>query len=1077
MRRRFLSLGLLGLLGLAVALAGGVSSSFAATPPVWGSAIEVPGTANLNKDGYAALNSVSCPAAGNCVGGGYYYDHSGREQAFVATEMNGTWGNAIEVPGTATLNAGGQAVVLSVSCSSTGNCTAGGTYTDAQFYVQAFVADETNGTWGNAIEVPNTSTLNRGDASVTSVSCAADGSCTVGGFFHDSSHGTHAFVADKTNGTWGNAIEVPGLATLSVGVSASVRSVSCATAGNCAAAGGYRDGSGNNQAWVDNETNGTWGNAVQVPGISTLNSGGTATVRSVSCPTAGNCTAGGYYRDSSGDFQTFVIDETNGSWGTAIEVPGTAALNVGGDARVTSISCTSPGNCSGGGHYYDGSGLEQAFVVDETNGTWGTAIEVPGIAALNAGGIAEVESVSCTAAGTCGAGGYYVDGSDSEQAFVVNETAGSWGTAIEVPGTATLNSGGAAGVSSVSCATADDCAAGGFYSDAYGDGEAFVAASAAVGETWLAPAPATGVYGGTTTLSATLTSGGNPVSGETVSFTLNGANVGSTTTDVNGVATLQNVSLAGIDAGSYPADVAASFAGDDNLNLLASSGSSSLTVSQLAQAIVISTHAPTNATYGDQFTVAATGGASGNPVTYGSSGSCSNTGANFTMIGSGQCTVTYDQAGNTDYSAAPELTDIVTGQKANQTITFATPASHTYGNADFDPGASASSGDAVSYSASGACSIVSGKVHLTGAGSCTVTANQAGDANYNAAPPVQRTFSVGKASLSITADDQQKLFGQSFALGTAAFTASGLVGSDSVSGVTLTSSGAAAAAVIGNYAIVPSNAVAGPNTDLAANYTLIFNNGTLHVLAPGIVGLNGVSVAASGARIDSFDSTHGVYGGSNHGSRALVMSNGPLSFSGVSLFGSATSTLGAVSVASGAGVSGNVTAGTTASVLGIVSGTVLQHTPSTPVPLPAVTACAPFSAKTGISGGSFTYASGNLTVKSGTVKLASKTYCFKNVTVSAGSTLSVRGPVTIDLTGKLTGKGQIANTTNLPANLHIVSSYAGAGGVAIVGGSHAAMTILAPKTKATISGGSYFGTLFAGAVNLTGAIQFHADQP
>jgi hypothetical protein len=339
-------------------------------------------------------------------------------------------------------------------------------------------------------------------------------------------------------------------------------------------------------------------------------------------------------------------------------------------------------------------------------------------------------------------------------------------------------------------------------------------------------------------------------------------------------------------------------------------------------------------------------------------------------------------------------------------------------------------------------------------------------------------FSVGKASLSITATNQQKLFGQTLTLGTTAFTVSGLVGSDSVSGVTLTSSGAAAAAATGNYSIVASNAVAGPNTNLAGNYTITFHNGTLRVLGPGLIGLNGVSVTASGGKIDSFDSTHGVYGSSNHGSAALVMSNGLLSFAGVSLFGSATSTQGSVSVGSGAGVSGNVTAGTTASVSGIVSGTVTQHAPSGALSAPTVAACAPFSPKSGFSGGTFSYSAstGNLTVKSGIVKLASKTYCFNNVTIVAGSTLSVRGAVTINLKGKLTGKGQISNTTNLPSNLHIISSYSGTSGVAIAGGNHAAMTIVAPKTSATINGGSFFGTLLAGTVSLTGAIQFHADQ-
>src|SRR6516164_6977384 len=59
-----------------------------------------------------------------------------------------------------------------------------------------------------------------------------------------------------------------------------------------------------------------------------------------------------------------------------------------------------------------------------------------GTAALNTGGAAQVYSVSCAAAGSCGAGGYYTDGSGHGQAFVASQVNGSWGAAIEVPGTA-----------------------------------------------------------------------------------------------------------------------------------------------------------------------------------------------------------------------------------------------------------------------------------------------------------------------------------------------------------------------------------------------------------------------------------------------------------------------------------------------------------------------------------------------------------------------------------------------------------------------------------------------------------------
>jgi hypothetical protein len=54
-----------------------------------------------------------------------------------------------------------------------------------------------------------------------------------------------------------------------------------------------------------------------------------------------------------------------GTWGTAIEVPGIAALNKGGDADIASVSCATAGNCSAGGYYEDASGKTQAFVVSE----------------------------------------------------------------------------------------------------------------------------------------------------------------------------------------------------------------------------------------------------------------------------------------------------------------------------------------------------------------------------------------------------------------------------------------------------------------------------------------------------------------------------------------------------------------------------------------------------------------------------------------------------------------------------------------------------------------------------------------
>jgi hypothetical protein len=163
-------------------------------------------------------------------------------------------------------------------------------------------------------------------------------------------------------------------------------------------------------------------------------------------------------------------------------------------------------------------------------------------------------------------------------------------------------------------------------------------------------------------------------------------------------------------------------------------------------------HAPAAATYADAFSVVATS-SSGLPVSFSSSGACSSSGATFTMTsGTGACLVTYDQAGDSTYNAAPQVVESVAARKADQEITFDPLDDSTFGDLDFDVVAFASSDLDVAFTASGNCALSDATVHITGAGSCTVTAAQAGDANFNAAPPVSQTFAVAKADQEIAFD-------------------------------------------------------------------------------------------------------------------------------------------------------------------------------------------------------------------------------------------------------------------------------------------------------------------------------------
>jgi len=338
--------------------------------------------------------------------------------AFGAAARGGGWGKAIEVPGLAGLNAGHGGTLTAVSCSSPGDCAATGNYADRGGLGQAFVVSERNGSWGKAIEVPGLAALNNGGyAGISSVSCASAGNCAVTGYYD--SGAPEAFVVSQANGSWGRAIEVPGSAAFGTATFASVSWLRPATAQPWGTPVAPTTDASFGPLAVS-EKNGSWGKAISVPG--TAASARNAAV-SVSCGSPGNCAAGGNEAPIIyGPYQAFVAREQNGSWGKATGIPGLAALNAGGNAEVLSVSCGSAGGCSAGGYYQDGSGHQQAFVASENNGAWGTALEVPGSGTLNAGGFAQVMSVSCTSAGYCAAGGYYLDGAGTGEAFVISRT-------------------------------------------------------------------------------------------------------------------------------------------------------------------------------------------------------------------------------------------------------------------------------------------------------------------------------------------------------------------------------------------------------------------------------------------------------------------------------------------------------------------------------------------------------------------------------------------------------------------------------------------------------------------------------
>ncbi len=229
------------------------------------------------------------------------------------------------------------------------------------------------------------------------------------------------------------------------------------------------------------------------------------------------------------------------------------------------------------------------------------------------------------------------------------------------------------------------------------------------------------------------------------------------------------------------------------------------TGSLFAQAITFTN--PGAHTFGDApFALAATGGASGNPVTFSIvSGSATVSGNMLTITGAGSVAVRASQAGNASYSAAPDVDVTFSVAKATQTISFTNPGFRTFGDAPFGLVASGGgSGNAVTFSViSGPATVSGNTLSIIGAGSVTVRAVQAGNANYFAATDVEETFAVARAAQIISfTNPGAHVFGDApFALVATgggsgeAVTFSVVSGPASVSGDMLTLSGAGSVTV------------------------------------------------------------------------------------------------------------------------------------------------------------------------------------------------------------------------------------------------------------------------------------------
>jgi Bacterial Ig-like domain (group 3) len=259
---------------------------------------------------------------------------------------------------------------------------------------------------------------------------------------------------------------------------------------------------------------------------------------------------------------------------------GTAITDSNGDATLADVPTSDAAGTDTGGvvayfagdvNYISGSGTGDLTVGASSSNT--TLSSVSGSDTY--GGTASLSATLTSTQTGAGISGETID-------FTLD------GTSV---GSATTDSDGVATLSDVTTSDAtgtynDDVVASfaGDTTNGYGASTGSGDLTVSQADTSLGTVSGTDIYGGTATLTATLTSSetNTGVSGEAISFTLDGTSVGTATTNSSGVATLTGVATS--DAvGTDSSGVVASFAGDTNY--AASSGTGNLVVSEATTSI------------------------------------------------------------------------------------------------------------------------------------------------------------------------------------------------------------------------------------------------------------------------------------------------------------------------------------------------------------------------------------------------------------------------------------------------------------------------------------------------------------
>jgi hypothetical protein len=262
---------------------------------------------------------------------------------------------------------------------------------------------------------------------------------------------------------FGHATEITPPANAAAQPNDGLYAAACPGKGDCVAGGAYTNKTGADEAMVVTQSRGKWARATEVKLPANAAAQPYAEVNSIACGASDSCVAVGYYHVKAGYDQGYIVDQTRGQWGRAVEasLPANAEAE---SAGLIAVTCTSADACEAAGYYYDRAKQLSAVVISEVSGRWrrGTELSVGHVSPASFGPY--LTGIACEETGDCVAVGFYytsMTDPDDTAALGFIQARGKWypGTKIALPSSAKSSS----GLDSVACVAGGPCLAAGGY--------------------------------------------------------------------------------------------------------------------------------------------------------------------------------------------------------------------------------------------------------------------------------------------------------------------------------------------------------------------------------------------------------------------------------------------------------------------------------------------------------------------------------------------------------------------------------------------------------------------------------------